>query len=151
MKLEIERKFLLHTPPPGLEGAEQRVIRQGYLALEPEREVRLRQSGESFWLTVKEGSGLQRRETEIALEPTQFATLWPHTQGRRIEKVRYLFEWEGVTLEIDRYQAPHAPLMVVEIEFTDLEASTAFEPPPFLGEEVTGQRAYSNAALAQKR
>jgi hypothetical protein len=48
-------------------------------------EVRLRKVGERYFETFKGSGRLQRRELEIELSPDQFNTLWPGTEGRRIE------------------------------------------------------------------
>lgn len=147
--MEIERKFLLETEPEGLHEAPRYHIRQGYLATTPEREIRLRRRGEDCFLTVKEGAGLERSETEVAITEAQFDLLWPLTSGRRIEKTRYLFPWhDGLTVEIDIYEGNLAPLCIAEVEFESREHSECFIKPPFLGAEVTGRREYGNAHLA---
>ena len=86
--IEIERKFLVTSLPADMGGGTR--ILQGYLAYEEHLEVRIRQYGDTFFLTVKEGPGLMRRETEIEISPDQFHALWPSTEGRRLEKVRSL-------------------------------------------------------------
>lgn len=146
--MEIERKFLLEAEPEGLSDAPRHHIQQGYLVTTPEREVRLRRRGDDCFLTVKDGSGLVRSETEVEITQTQFDLLWPLTSGRRIEKTRYLLPWQGVTLEIDLYGGDLAPLRIAEVEFESREQSERFAVPPFFGEEVTGRREYGNAHLA---
>ncbi len=145
---EIERKFLLKVRPDELlVGVRGEAIRQGYL-LSGEAELRIRERAGICTMTVKRGSGLERFEQECPIPPEQFAMLWPLTEGRRIEKVRYVVSRDGLYYEIDIFEGPHAPLMVLEIEFSSREASREFSVPAFAQREVTEDKAYKNAALA---
>jgi adenylate cyclase len=146
--VEIERKFLLAEDPPGLINARQHVIRQGYLSIGSTREIRLRLKDRECFLTVKDGSGLERGETEISMDRSQFDLLWPLTDGCRIEKVRHVLPWNGFAIEVDIYEGALAPLRVAEVEFANRAQSEKFVKPSFLGLEVTGQTKYSNACLA---
>jgi CYTH domain-containing protein/8-oxo-dGTP pyrophosphatase MutT (NUDIX family) len=144
--IEIERKFLLKTLPTKLpDGA---LIQQGYLAHDEHMEVRVRQYGNNHFLTVKEGSGLTRRETEIEISPQQFLALWPSTEGRRLEKVRSLVTYGAFRIEVDRYLGDLEPLLVAEVEFSSVKESERFTTPDYFGQEVTGVAAYKNLSLA---
>ncbi len=144
--MEIERKFLLKSLPDNLRNDTE--ILQGYLAHDEQMEVRVRQYGERYILTVKEGRGLTRRETEIAISPQQFQALWPATEGRRLEKVRSLADHGSFVVEVDRYQGSLAPLLVAEVEFASVEESERFQKPEYFGREVTEDDGYKNASLA---
>jgi adenylate cyclase len=144
--IEIERKFLVKSLPAGMEVGTP--ILQGYLAHDEHMEVRIRQYGNNHFLTVKEGSGLTRRETEIEISPHQFLALWPSTGGRRLEKVRSLVNYGDFQVEIDRYLGDLAPLLIAEVEFSSIEESETFEKPAYLGQEVTGVESYKNLSLA---
>ena len=52
-------------------------------------------------------------------------------------------------LELDVYSGQLVGLQIAEVEFPDVEASTAFRIPAFLGLEVTGDPDYRNANLAR--
>jgi CYTH domain-containing protein/8-oxo-dGTP pyrophosphatase MutT (NUDIX family) len=144
--IEIERKFLVKSLPADMSpGA---LILQGYLAHDEHMEVRVRQYGNNHFLTVKEGAGLSRHETEIEISPQQFLALWPSTVGRRLEKVRSLISYGTYTIEVDQYRGDLAPLLVAEVEFPSVEASEHFEKPSYLCEEITGDAAYKNLSLA---
>lgn len=150
---EIERKFLLAAPPPATPVRPASLLQQGYLLVDRARQIRLRQSGEgieaSYFLTVKdEKPGSPRMETELALSAEQFAVLWPLTLGQRLEKVRSYHALGNLVAEVDTYLPPHEGLVVVEVEFPDLEASRTFVPPVWFGEEITGHPRYSNLVLA---
>jgi CYTH domain-containing protein len=144
--IEIERKFLVTSVPDKMVGGT--LILQGYLAHDEHMEVRIRQYGNDHFLTVKEGSGLTRHETEIEISPQQFLALWPATEGRRLEKIRSVVNYGDFKIEIDRYAGDLAPLLVAEVEFTSVEESETFEKPDYFGREVTGIEAYKNLFLA---
>jgi|ERR671930_1885428 CYTH domain-containing protein len=143
--MEIERKFLVEQLPPELEDAPARRIDQGYLALDEGAEVRLRRHGDELSLTVKGAGGLSRVEEAFDLDERQFQSLWPLTEGRRVEKTRH--EVPG-GIEVDVYEADLAGLVVAEVEFPSEDESAAFEPPTWFGEEVTEDQRYKNRALA---
>ena len=144
--IEIERKFLVKSLPADL--PEGKPISQGYIAHDQQMEVRIRQYGAKHYLTVKEGGGLMRRETEIEISRRQFQALWPSTEGRRLEKVRSVIDHGGFQVELDRYLGDLAPLLVAEVEFPSLQASESFQKPDYLGREVTDEDAYKNLSLA---
>jgi len=146
--LEIERKFLVTSNPPGMPSSRPLDIEQGYAIRDGLRELRLRRRGAQYFLTVKEGAGRVREETEIRISKGQFDSLWPLTEGRRLSKVRHVIHLDGYRLELDVFKGGLAPLRLAEIEFPDVASSKAFVKPPFLGEEVTDRTEYRNAELA---
>ena len=150
--MEIERKFLVPTLPDDLERYPSAAIDQGYLASTPEGvEVRVRRKGERCFLTVKHGRNLSRTEVELPLAPAQFEELWPLTEGKRVRKTRYdLPGPAGLTIELDVYVDALTGLQTADVEFLDEEAARAFQPPPFLGEEITGHPEYRNEKLARE-
>jgi len=146
---EIERKFLVKRLPDGLPSFPHDEIMQGYLAIEEGGvQVRLRQKGSIRSLTYKRGNGRTREEREIRLSAEQFDALWPATAGRRLTKIRYEVPWREHTIEIDIYRGRHDGLVVAEVEFLDETSCDAFQPPDWMGEDVSGKSRYSNVALA---
>jgi adenylate cyclase len=145
--VEIERKFVVERVPDDLGGAARR-IDQGYVALDQGAEVRVRRIGDELWLTVKGTGGLARVEEELRLSREQFESLWPLTEGRRIEKTRRRMRIAGAEAEVDEYGGDLAGLVVVEVEFGDADGARAFQPPPWFGRELTGEPAYANRSLA---
>ena len=149
MPPEIERKFLLSALPDGVGERPGVEIFQGYLGNGGGSEIRLRRAGERTLLTVKTGAGEVREELEVEIDPALFAELWPLTEGRRIAKTRRREALGGGReAEIDEYAAELAGLLVAEVEFGTVEESQAFDPPSWLGPEVTGDRRYANRSLA---
>jgi len=147
LAVEVERKFLV-PDPPDLTGTPADEIEQGYLAIGAEGEVRLRRKGERLVLTAKRGSGLSREEAEIELDPESFDSLWPLTEGRRLHKRRHLVPYGDLRIEVDLYEGELEGLVVAEIEFSSEEEARGFDPPGWLGEDVTGDRRYLNETLA---
>jgi len=147
-ELEIERKYLLHDLPTDLDTDNGKDIQQGYLCLEEGRHVRVRTKGSKFFLTVKIGEGIVRTEHEVEISKQQFDALWPATEGRRLEKVRYIYPLDQYEMEIDVYAGELAPLVVAEVEFPSLKSSERFVPPVFVSEEVSGNPLFINIRLA---
>ena len=127
--------------PPDLSGADSDEIEQGYLAIGSDGEVRLRRRGERLLLTAKRGSGLARDEAEVELDREAFERLWPLTEGRRLHKRRHVIPHGDLKIEVDVYEGELEGLVVAEIEFPSEDEARAFEPPDWIGEEVTGDRA----------
>jgi adenylate cyclase len=145
--MEVERKFLV-PDPPGLDAAAGDEIEQGYLAIGSDGEVRVRRKGERLLLTAKRGAGLSRQEAEVELDRAGFDELWSLTEGRRLRKRRHVMSHGDLKIEIDVYAGDLEGLVVAEIEFVSEEEAKEFEPPGWLGEEVTGDHRYLNETLA---
>jgi adenylate cyclase len=145
--MEVERKFRLQQPPD-LSSSESDPIEQGYLAVGADGEVRLRRKGEKTLLTAKRGAGLSRGEAEVEVSAEQFEALWPLTEGRRLRKRRHVLPHDGLEIEVDVYEGELEGLIVAEIEFDSEEQARGFEPPDWLGDEVTGDERFLNENLA---
>jgi len=151
--IEIERKFILPRSPSDDQLGPGTHIRQGYIAEEDPVEVRVRITDDESNLTVKAGAGLSRTEVEVAISAVQAEALWPHTAGRQLEKTRHRVMLDDVTpnlvADVDVYAGTLAGLCVAEVEFASEEVAASFDPPAWFGRELTGDRAWSNAALAR--
>jgi CYTH domain-containing protein len=146
--MEIERKWVLDAPPEGLERREHERVEQGYVALDDRAEVRVRRKGAEHTLTIKSEPGLSRVEEELAIDADRFAALWALTEGRRVVKTRHLVPLGELIVEVDVYAGDLDGLVTAEVEFESEAASAAFDPPGWLGREVTGDPRYANRALA---
>lgn len=146
---EIERKFLLDRLPEEIARVPAAELRQGYLALDGDTEVRVRLEDGSGVLTLKNGAGRVRTEVELALSDEQAEALWPVSEGRRVEKRRRRVPYGERVIEVDEYGGGLDGLLVAEVEFPDERAAEEFEPPAWFGREVTGDVAYKNQSLAR--
>ena len=156
MGVEIERKFLAQNDGwrALAEPSRATVIHQGFLSRDPERVVRVRvetplQGGEvKATLTVKGmGAGASRPEFEYPIPTADAAQLLELCMPEPVHKVRWRIDaGGGRTFEIDEFRAPHAGLVVVELELASPEQT--FVRPAWLGREVTGDPRYANSALS---
>ena len=145
---EIERKWLVAALPEGFDARRGASIRQGYLALTDEVEVRVRKLDDRHLLTIKSVGDLTREEVEVPISENDFERLWPLTLGRRIEKTRTVIELDGLSAEVDVYAGSLAPLRVVEVEFASERDAEAFVAPAWFGRDVTREADYKNRGLA---
>jgi adenylate cyclase len=109
----------------------------------------VRRIGDELFLTVKRGSGRDRLEEEIEITAEQFEALWPATEGYRLSKRRFYMPLNGLTAEVDAYGGELDGLITAEVEFDSSSDSEAFDPPPWLGDEITDDTRYANQALAK--
>ncbi|MDO8879451.1 MAG: CYTH domain-containing protein [Coriobacteriia bacterium] len=146
--MEIERKFLVGSAAPDLSRYPSAFLRQGYLAVGPSGEVRIRDSDGHFMIAVKSHGGIAREEHEVAITREQFDVLWPATHGRRVEKRRFIIKDRKHAFQFDLYAGKLAGLAVVEVEFETIDEALAFDRPAWFGREVTKDACYRNSALA---
>jgi adenylate cyclase len=146
MGLEIERKFLLAND--GWRGLAKGVAyRQGYLCASKERSVRVRIAGDQGFLTIKGATVVAtRREYEYQIPLADaHAILDDLCPQPQIEKKRYSIPYQGFVWEVDEFFGLNHGLIVAEIEL-DRE-DQPFARPEWIGQEVTGDSRYANAAL----
>lgn len=149
---EIERKYLVG--PDALDFLQKhpsREIKQAYIALTEDREVRLRSVDDrQYFLTVKSAGGLSRNEYEIELTADQARKMLPLMGENCICKTRYLVPHNDLVIEVDVYSEKLKGLLTAEVEFPDEETSERFSPPDWLGKEVTEDRRFKNKNLVGK-
>lgn len=143
---EIERKFRIRDVPAALGDGTR--LRQAYLAVDGDIEVRVRGHDGTHVLGVKGGRGLERTEVEVGIDVATFDTLWGLASSRRIDKTRHRLPVGDHTAEVDVYAGALEGLVVAEVEFASREDAAAFTGPAWFGEELTGDPRWSNAALA---
>ena len=151
--MEIERKFLVNSPTGSLSSCERHRIRQGYVGVTTQEHlsVRLRRQDEQHFITIKGPGVLARQEWEVEVSAEQFEALWPATEGRRLEKTRYVIPREkGHPIELDLFGTPVEGLMLAEVEFDSEAEAERFSPPSWFGAEVSSDPAYRNRSLAMK-
>ena len=146
--MEIERKFVVDRLPDDLDRWTAEPIEQGYLAITPDVEVRIRRRAGHPTLTIKSPPALVRVEEELDIDDRRFEALWPLAEGRRLVKTRHVREADGTVMELDVYEGDLDGLVTLEVEFPDEAAAQAFAAPAWAGSDVTGDRRYANQALA---
>ena len=147
---EIERKFLVKRIPEHLEQYPFHTLEQGYLNTDPV--VRVRREDDNYYLTYKGKGFLVREEYNLPLNADAYAHLVKKADGNIIRKKRYLIPIEGsqLTIELDVFDTPFAPLILAEVEFESIEQAQSFIPPEWFGDDVTENREYSNSNLSKK-
>ena len=150
MSIEVERKFLVASNAWRMAASSAMTIRQGYLAADGERTVRIRTQDKAAFITVKGiPDGIARAEYEYKI-PLADANAMLNTLCLRplIEKRRHIVLHAGVTWEVDEFFGDNAPLVVAELERED--AADITDLPGWVGQEVTGDSRYGNANLARR-
>ena len=144
MGVEIERKFTVRVDfcPQGA-GTE---MAQGYLSRDPRRTVRIRIAGIQGFLTIKgENQGAVRLEYEYEIPHEEARELLALCEAPLVEKTRYVETVAGKRWEVDVFHGANEGLRIAEIELA--AEAEEFALPEWVGDEVTGERRYYNAAL----
>ena len=144
--MEIERKYLVRELPEDLSQYPYAEIEQVYLMDTPV--IRIRKTGEKYVLTVKGAGLLSREELNLPLTEEAYARLYEKKEGVPVTKRRYKIPYEGLTIELDLFKGAQDGLVLAEVEFDSVEASEAFAPPAWFGEEVTYDPRYQNVSMA---
>lgn len=152
MNIEKERKFFVKEFPKDLITETPLFIRQSYLLFDDKKNLRIRTSNGIHTLCYKHkiGKGINREyEYEVTKEEADelhnSTTIW-------LDKIRYKVQWGKFIIEIDQYSdikmsedITHKGLVVAEIEYVD---DFPNELPEWLGEEITGDKRYTNIERA---
>ena len=146
--MEIERKFLVTTPPENYGSFPHHEIEQAYLCTEPV--VRIRKEDDNYYLTYKSKGLLAREEYNLPLNQSSYEHLLPKADGICISKKRYLIPWDPYTIELDVFEKSLAPLIIAEVEFPSIEEANAFTPPDWFDQDVTKDPAYHNSNLSRR-
>lgn len=146
--MEIERKFTINKLPDNLDQYPCLTLEQGYLNTNPV--VRVRRENDDFYLTYKGKGFLAREEYNLPLNEEAYYHLREKADGLIISKRRYLIPYnEKLTIELDIFEGPLAPLVLAEVEFESIEEANAFTPPSWFEKDVTEDRSFSNSELSK--
>jgi adenylate cyclase len=156
MGIEIERKFLVDTAQlPWVTGFAkdtgftQNTMRQGYLSQDPTVRLRIVDLSPAVGiakLTIKGPGLLARAEFEYEIPYADGLAMWPLVK-HSLEKRRHFIPYGAHVWEVDEYLGNLLGLWTAEIE---LKSETeVFDPPPWVTEEVTYNREFSNVSLAK--
>ncbi len=146
--MEIERKFKLKSAAvlTGLTGMH---FLQAYLAKGAVL-LRVRVSdNKDAWLTLKGQavSTMSRPEWEYAIPVKDALEIAAQPGAYSLEKTRYCVEYRGNIFEVDQYHGGLEGLYTAEVEMPSED--TCIDLPEWVGDEVTGQRAWDNESLAR--
>lgn len=162
--MEIERKFTVKKLPEDLDLYPFHVIEQAYLNTDPV--VRIRKENDEFYMTYKGHGMMAREEYNLPLNEASYYHLRDKADGNIISKKRYLIplkhpqfmpggpkppEDYTLTIELDVFDAPFAPLILAEVEFGSKNAAETFLPPDWFDEDVTYNASYHNSYLSMRK
>ena len=120
--------------------------RQGYLSTDPTKTIRVRQTLEQGFLTIKGISvGATRKEYEYEIPLEEAKELLDQFSVAELSKIRYKISIGNHVWEVDEFSGKNAGLIVAEIELTSEDED--FEIPDWIGREVTGAEKYYNSNL----
>lgn len=146
MPKEIERKFLLKNENWRALGKAV-PYRQGYLAVSPERTVRVRVAGDQGWITIKgKSQGSERSEYEYEIPADEAGEMLDALCLKPlIEKTRTRIAVGDLTWEVDEFSGANAGLILAEVELESSDQQVT--PPEWIGKEVTGDSRFYNSNL----
>ena len=151
MALEIERKFLVANDSWRHSAIGRVHIRDGLVATDTVRKVRIRISDEYATIAVKgPRAGITRAEFEYAIplsDAQEIIRTLP--QERVLEKWRHLVPFEGANWEVDVYEGLLKGVVLAEIEMQT--PNQHLKCPPWIGQEVTGNPKYKKVNMATER
>lgn len=149
--MEIERKYLITTPPQDYASYPFHIIEQAYLCTDPV--VRIRKEDETYYLTYKSKGLLAREEYNLPLTKEAYDHLLSKADGISLTKRRYRIPIEGtdLTIELDIFSGDYEGLALAEVEFESVKQAEEFLPPDWFGRDVTFSGEYQNSRLALKR
>jgi CYTH domain-containing protein len=151
MPKEIERKFLVASEDWRKEINVAKQFRQAVIISEKHRTLRVRVIDNLHArLTLKvaiAGSIMSRHEFEYDIPLSDAHELFEIASGTSISKTRYEVPRGEHVWEIDVYSGKLEGLVVAEVEMKSENATP--EMPSWLGRELTGDRRFSNQALAE--
>lgn len=160
--MEIERKFTVKALPEDIAKHTCLLIEQAYLNTDPV--LRVRRQNDDYYLTYKGKGLLAREEYNLPLNKEAYEHLLAKADGNIITKKRYLLPISSpafqkgyvpekdtaLTIELDVFEPPFAPLVIAEVEFPDEKMANAFLPPDWFLKDVTYEKQYHNSNLSQK-
>lgn len=152
--IELEKTYLAKNIPGGIEKCKFNEIIDIYFPIDQDHPiVRLRQCGDVRELTKKspiDGDPSRQEEQTIVLSEVEFRA-FQQVPGKKLRKLRYYYDHDGLTAEIDVYQDDLKGLIVVDVEFKTVEEKEAFKMPDFCLVDVTSEVFAAAGMLAGKR
>ena len=147
MGQEIERKYLVdHDKWQQIDKPAGQLYRQGYLLTDPNKTIRVRQTLDKGFLTIKGLSiGATRPEYEYEIPFAEAKELIDNFSISELSKIRYKILHDNKVWEVDEFLGNNMGLIVAEIELTSEDEK--FSIPKWIDKEVTGQEKYYNSNL----
>jgi len=152
--IELEKTYLAKELPTNLKDCKSKEIIDIYIPKSSEHPtLRIRKSGDKYEITKKEpiveGDSSRQLEQTIILTEAEFNTL-NQTDGKRVSKIRYYYEYNGRMAEIDVFQEDLKGLVLIDFEFETIEEKDAFIMPDFCLADVTQEKFTAGGMICGK-
>ena len=149
MNIETEKKFLVINDDYKAQAVKCYRIRQGSLAHDSGRTVRVRIRDDQGFLTIKGPSIMMgsRPEWEKEISLQEAEDLFPLCKPGSVDKTRWIVPAGERYFEVDEFHGENGGLVMAEIELGSPDEP--FDRPSWLGEEVTDDERYYNGYLAR--
>lgn len=149
MNIETERKFIVLNDEYKTQAVRSYQIRQGYLAHDEGRTVRVRIRDDKGFITIKGPSIItgSRPEWEKEITLQEAEDLFPLCKPGSVDKTRWIVPAGERYFEVDEFHGENEGLVMAEIELGSPDE--AFKKPSWLGKEVTDDDRYYNGYLAR--
>ena len=151
--IEFEKTYLAKSIPEGLERAKREEIIDIYIPKSKEHPViRIRKKGNKYEITKKvpinEDRSVQKEQTIILTEEEfkEFSKL----EGKVVRKIRFYYNYNGRTAEIDVFKGGLQGLILVDFEFKSEEEKKGFAMPEFCLADVTQENFVAGGMLCGK-
>lgn len=155
---EFNRLFLIEGLPEPLTPASSHLqLFDNYL---PDTRIRLRQVRDPYskgWTRMlqqrfpfAEGDLSVTKMAEIHLNDAEYSR-FEQFEGSEIRKNRYFHEFDRVSFIFDVYLGSLWGLNTAKVEFNSHDQMAAFEPPPWIVFEVTGDPFFAGSNLVTKQ
>lgn len=157
--MEIERKFLVKNKEFMNLFHESFDIMQGYFFSNEKMSARIRKQKTfettEYNIVVKVNDKYNDRREGDPIMQMEYVVQVPTEEGEKllakceniVEKTRYIVNYEGDLYEVDVFHGKNEGLIIAEIELQWY--GQEFKKPKWLGDEVTLDRRYSNAYIAE--
>lgn len=125
-------------------------MKQGYLAREGDLVCRVRQKNDQFYLSIKALiDDLSSYDYEYPIPEADGETMLDRLCDlAAVSKTRHLVRQGDLIWEIDEFHGANEGLVVAEVELPS--ADHTFDLPPWIADEVSDDRRYTNYALYHK-
>ena len=152
--IELEKTYLAKYLPKDLAKSASKEIIDVYFPKEEEHpKLRIRKRGDKYRITkkqpIQDGDASTQKEQTIVLTEKEFESL-NKLEGKRVRKIRYYYEFEERTAEIDLFQDELNGLVTVDFEFETEEEKEKFKMPDFCLADVTQEDFIAGGKLCGK-
>lgn len=152
--LELEKTYLLKTIPFDLDNYPSKKLVDHYIPVESDHpKLRLRKRWDIHEITkktlVNEWNCSIQKEQTIDLSKLEYQAL-SDLPNKFISKIRYYVPYEWLTLEIDVFQDNLDGLILMDVEFSDIQTMTSFTMPDFCLADVSQNSAFAWGMLCGK-